>query len=113
MFAANRDFVRRHPVATKRMLRAVLKANQICASEPDRAARSLVDRRYVENYAYALAALKSIPYGVWRDYDPANTLNFYALRLRDARLIKSTPQKILADGSDWRFLNELRNELKG
>jgi NitT/TauT family transport system substrate-binding protein len=34
------------------------------------------------------------------------------LRLRDAGLIKSTPQKIIADGTDWRFLNELKSELK-
>ncbi len=27
-------------------------------------------------------------------------------------LIKSTPQKIIADGTDWRFLNELKRELK-
>ena len=26
--------------------------------------------------------------------------------------IKSTPQKIIADGTDWRFLNELKRELK-
>jgi hypothetical protein len=25
---------------------------------------------------------------------------------------KSTPQKIIADGTDWRFLNELKRELK-
>jgi hypothetical protein len=27
-------------------------------------------------------------------------------------LVKSTPQKIIADGTDWRFLNELKRELK-
>jgi NitT/TauT family transport system substrate-binding protein len=27
-------------------------------------------------------------------------------------MIKSTPQKIIAAGTDWRFLNELRRELK-
>jgi NitT/TauT family transport system substrate-binding protein len=27
-------------------------------------------------------------------------------------LIKSSPQKIIADGADWRFLNELKRELK-
>lgn len=39
-------------------------------------------------------------------------VRFYALRLREAGLIKATPQKILADGADWRFLNELKKELK-
>jgi NitT/TauT family transport system substrate-binding protein len=28
-------------------------------------------------------------------------------------MIASTPQKILAQGTDWRFLNELKKELKG
>jgi hypothetical protein len=31
---------------------------------------------------------------------------------RDVGLIKSTPQKIIADGTDWRFLDELKRELK-
>jgi len=30
-----------------------------------------------------------------------------------AGMIKSTPQKIIAEGTDWRFLNELKKELKG
>ena len=34
--AANRAFVRKHPVATKRALRAILKASDICALEPER-----------------------------------------------------------------------------
>jgi NitT/TauT family transport system substrate-binding protein len=34
------------------------------------------------------------------------------LRLREAGVIKATPQKILADGTDWRSLNELKKELK-
>jgi NitT/TauT family transport system substrate-binding protein len=27
-------------------------------------------------------------------------------------MIKSTPSKIIAQGTDWRFFNELRRELK-
>ena len=42
MLAGNREFVRRHPVATKRAMRAILKAADLCASEPARAARLLV-----------------------------------------------------------------------
>ena len=34
-------------------------------------------------------------------------------RLHEAGMIKSTPQKIIAQGTDWRFLNELKKELKG
>jgi NitT/TauT family transport system substrate-binding protein len=42
MLQARRDFVQKHPVATKRALRAILKAADICAQEPERAARYLV-----------------------------------------------------------------------
>ena len=27
-------------------------------------------------------------------------------------MIKSTPQQIIAEGTDWRFLNEIKRELK-
>ena len=43
----NREFVRKHPVATKCVLRAFLKATDLGASEPERVARLLVDRGYV------------------------------------------------------------------
>ena len=113
MFVGNRDFVRKHPVATKRALRAILKADQVCALEPERIARSIVDRGFTKSYEYALQTMKDVPYGKWRQYSPEDTVRFYALRLREAGLIKSAPQKILADGTDWRFLNELKKELKG
>jgi NitT/TauT family transport system substrate-binding protein len=32
--------------------------------------------------------------------------------MREAGFIKSSPQKIIADGTDWRFLNEVKKELK-
>ena len=109
---ASRDFVRQHPAATKRVLRAILKANQICALEPERAARLLVDKGYTKQYDYAVQTLKEIPYGNWRDYDPEDTARFYSLRLHEAGLIKNNPQKILAQGTDWRFLRELKKEMK-
>ncbi len=112
MIIGNRDFVRKHPVATKRALRAILKANTICALEPERAARHLVDKGFTPRFDYALQALKDIPYAAWRSYDPADTIRFYALRLHEAGMIKSSPQKILAQGTDWRFLDELKKELK-
>jgi NitT/TauT family transport system substrate-binding protein len=57
--------------------------------------------------------MKEIPYNMWREYDPEDTLRFYALRLHEAGMITSTPQKIIAQGTNWRFLNELKRELKG
>jgi hypothetical protein len=52
-------------------------------------------------------------YGKWRQYDAEDTVRFYALRLREAGVIKSSPQKIIAQGTDWRFFNELKKEFKG
>src|SRR5712692_9408238 len=100
MVSANREFARKHPVATKRALRAILKAADVCAREPERVARFLVDKGYAKNYDYALRALKDIPYAKWREYDPEDTVRFYALRLHEVGMIKSTPQKIIAEGTD-------------
>jgi NitT/TauT family transport system substrate-binding protein len=115
MVAANRDFVRKYPIATKRALRAILKAADVCAREPERVARFLVDKGYTANYKYALQTMKEMEmaYGHWREYDPADTLRFYALRLHEAGMIKLSPNKIIAQGTDWRFLNELKKEMKG
>jgi NitT/TauT family transport system substrate-binding protein len=109
----HREFVRKHPIATKRALRAILKAADICALEPDRAARALVDGGFTPRYDYALQTMKDLPYNKWRVYDPEDSVRFYALRLREAGMIKSTPQRLIAQGTDWRFLNELKKELKG
>jgi NitT/TauT family transport system substrate-binding protein len=35
------------------------------------------------------------------------------LRLREVGMLKSTPQKLITQGTDWRFLKELKKELKG
>src|SRR5262249_10887691 len=113
MAIGNRDFVRQNPVATKRALRAMLKAADICAVEPERAARTLVERGVTGRYDYALQTMKDVVYTRWREYNPADTLRFYALRLQEAGMVKASPQKILAQGTDWRFLNELKKELKG
>jgi NitT/TauT family transport system substrate-binding protein len=113
VLAGNREFVRRHPVATKRVLRAILKATDFCASDPAAAARRLVDGGFTRNYDYALQTLKEVLYNKWREYDVEDSIRFYSLRLREAGMIKSTPGKIIADGTDWRFLNELKRELKG
>jgi NitT/TauT family transport system substrate-binding protein len=37
----------------------------------------------------------------FREYDAEDTAPFYALLLREAGIIRSTPQKIIADGPDW------------
>jgi NitT/TauT family transport system substrate-binding protein len=113
MIAGRQEFVRKYPVATKRALRAILKAADLCAAEPERIARSLVEKKYVTQYDYTLQAMRELPYGKWREYDPEDTIRFYSLRLHEAGLIKSSPQKLIAQSTDWRFLNELKKELKG
>jgi NitT/TauT family transport system substrate-binding protein len=112
MLTANREYVRKYPVATKRVLRAILIATDLCATDPARVARAIVDGGFTDRYDYALAALQEVQYDKWREYDPDDTLRYYALRLHEAGMIKSLPNKIIADGTDWRFLNELKRELK-
>ena len=62
MLAGNPDYVRTYPVATKRVLRAILKATDLCATEPARVARQLVDGGFTPRYDYALQTLRDIPY---------------------------------------------------
>lgn len=114
LLTANREFVRKHPVATKRALRAILKRADAIAREPEPTARLLIEKGYVKNddYEYVRQMLKEIPYGQWRDYEPEDTLRFYALRLHEVGMIKHSPQKIIAQGTDWRFLRELKKEMK-
>ena len=106
--AANRDFVAKNPVATKRAVRALLKAADICAREPERVATMLRARGYESRYEIGLEVLKSLPYNRWREANPEDTIRFHALRLHEVGMIKSSPQKIIAQGTDWRFLNELK-----
>lgn len=112
MVTARRDFVQQHPVATKRALRALLKAADICAQEPVRAAHYIVDKGYEGRYEVAHEVLIQVSYRKWREANPEDSLRFYALRLHEVGMIKTNPNKLIAQGTDWRFLNELKKELK-
>ena len=116
----NRDFVEKHPAATKRALRAILKAADVCAREPERAARYLVDKGFTPHsvaistpftYDQVLDAITGVSYAAWREFDPEDTVRFFALRLREAGLVKSTPDDLIARATDWRYLNEIKREL--
>jgi len=111
LIASTKEFVSKHPVATKRALRAILKAGDICSAEPSRVARLIADRG-LASYENALQMFQEIPYGKWRQINAEDSLRFFALRMREIGYLKATPQKIIADGTDWRFFNELRRELK-
>jgi NitT/TauT family transport system substrate-binding protein len=112
LLTGNPDFVSKHPTATKRVVRAILKATDLCAAEPEMAAQRLVDGGIAPSYEDALQTMKEVPYGTWREYHPEDTLRFFALRLHDAGMITATPNQLIAEGTDWRFLNELKRELK-
>jgi NitT/TauT family transport system substrate-binding protein len=111
LIASTKEYVSKNPVATKRALRAILKAGDLCAVDPSRAARLVADRG-LTSYDNAFQMLRELPYGRWREFDPNDSLRFFALRMHDVGAIKSTPQQIIDRGTDWRFLNELRRELK-
>ena len=113
MATFNRDFVQTRPVATKRALRALLKATDMTALHPEQAAKLMVDKGITPRYDYALQAMQDIPYNRWRQYNPEDTIRFYALLLRGVGMVKSTPDEIIKQGTDWRFLNELKKELLG
>jgi NitT/TauT family transport system substrate-binding protein len=112
MLVGRTEFVREYPIATKRIVRAWLKATDLCASEPERMAHLMVDKGFTPRYDYALQTLQELPYGVWRDFDPEDTVRFFALRLNEAGYIKSTPDRIINEHTNWRFLNEVKRELK-
>ncbi len=113
LVTSTHQFVAKNPVATKRAVRAILKGADLCATDPDRSARALVARRFTLRVDFAAQVLRELPYGKWREYDPEDTIRFYALRLHEAGLLRSNPQKLIARASDWRFLQELKQELKG
>jgi len=112
MLAGSADYVSRYPVATKRVLRALFKAADLCVSEPELVARQTVDGGFALNYNYALKTLTDARFDRWRELDPEDTMRFYALRMHEIGLIKSSPQTIIDDGTDWRSLDELKRELK-
>ena len=104
MWIGNVDFVRRNPIATKRVVRAMMRATDICAAKPDWVAHRLVDRGITPRYDYARQTFDDASYRAWRDFDSEDSVRFYALRLRELGLIKSSPDKIITQGTDWRFI---------
>ena len=111
VLAGNRDFVRANPVATKRAMRAILKSADLCG-QPESTAKHLVSRGFYKDPDITLQMLRDLPYARWREFDSEDTVRYYALRLHEAGMIKSSPKKILTEMTDFRLLNELKKELK-
>jgi NitT/TauT family transport system substrate-binding protein len=110
MVTGNRDFVSKHPIASKRATRAILKARAVCELEPQRAAQVMVDRGYPTTTTW-LFRLERDPLGKWRCSTRKTPCAFRPPSTR-VGMIWSTPQQIIAQGTDWRFLNELKKEMK-
>ncbi len=113
MISGNQKFIQKNPVATKRAVRAILKGNDIVARNPELATDELIRRkiRKESERKYVLQALKDIPYGNWREYNPEDTVRFYALRLRDVGMIKTAPEEFITRHTDWRVIKSLKREL--
>jgi NitT/TauT family transport system substrate-binding protein len=92
---------------------AILKANDLVAQDPAMAAKLIIDKKIrPPALEKPLAqAFREIPYGKWRDYNPEETIRFYALRLRELGMTKYSPNEIIAQNSNWSFLNSLKSEL--
>jgi NitT/TauT family transport system substrate-binding protein len=111
MVTVNNDFLAKNPVATKAALRAILQATDICALHPEIPARLMFDKGFAPVYQYALEAMQEIPYNRWRVYDPDDTVRFYGLLLRGVNMIQKTPEEMIAHGTNWTFLNQLKAEM--
>jgi NitT/TauT family transport system substrate-binding protein len=107
-----RDFVTQYPSATKRAIRALLKATDLCAEEPERAARIVVKKGFEPRFDMVTKVLEEVPYRSWREANAEDALRFYALRLYEVGMIKTNPTKLIAQGVDWRFVNAIKKELK-
>jgi len=110
--ATNRKFAQRYPIATRRALRALLKATDVCADDPERAARLVVGHVFKDKYDYVLQAIKEIGYANWRIYETEDTVRFWALRLRELGVVRVSPNQVLAENTDFRFITALKRELK-
>ena len=113
MLAGNSAYVRDHPVATKRILRALMKSVDLCLSKPELQVQAAVEKGFVGDYEIALQTMSDVKYGVWREYDPEDSMRFFGLRMKEVGLLKSNPNDLIAKGTDWSFLADVKRELKG
>ena len=113
LMIGTRQFITKYPIATKRALRALMKANDLVAGNPAMAAQLLVDKGIgkASEQKYFTQAFSDIPYDKWRLYNPEDTIRFYSLRLNELGLIKYSPSEIIAKNTDWSHLVSLKSEL--
>jgi NitT/TauT family transport system substrate-binding protein len=112
MLVGSKDYVTSYPAATRRVLRAIFKAADLCTSSPEWIAQQMVERGFAERYDYVLRTLKEIRYTAWRDLDPEDSVRFFALRLNEVGLLRASPHAVNDQAADWHFVDELKRELK-
>ncbi len=113
LMIGTRQFITKYPIATKRALRALMKANDLVARNPAMAAKLIIEKKIrPPALEKPLAqAFSDIPYDKWRHYNPEDTIRFWALRLRELGFTKYSPSEIIAKNTDWSHLSSLKNEL--
>jgi NitT/TauT family transport system substrate-binding protein len=109
---ATRAYATAYPWATKHAMRAILRGIDIVTKDRKAAVDIAVKKGFATDAKLMLEAITPLNYG-WRDFDPADSLRYFALKLADAKLIKKTPSQIIADGTDYAFFRQMQKELKG
>jgi len=113
MILGRRDFIRKNPIATRKVIRSILRANDLVSQDPEMAAQLLVDRKLRKAFdqEFMAQALREIPYDKWRDYSPEDTIRFWALRLNELGIIKYSPQEYISKNTDWSHIASLKKEM--
>ena len=113
MIIGRRDFIKNNPIATRKVIRSILRANDMVAQDPAMAAQMLIDwkLRKADDQKFVAQAFSEIPYDKWKDYSPEDTIRFWALRLKELGIIKYTPQEVISKNTDWSHLASLKKEL--
>jgi NitT/TauT family transport system substrate-binding protein len=110
LLVATRDYATANPWATKRATRAILRGIDIVTKDRKAAVDIAVKKGFATDASQMLAAIQPLNYG-WREYDPAESLRYFALKLADAKLIKKTPAQIVAE-TDFSFFRQMQRELR-
>jgi NitT/TauT family transport system substrate-binding protein len=105
---ANRNFVQKNPVATKRALRALMKASDEAESQPAAAARYIVDKGYRPNYDDVVQSFKEMGHNRWREMDHEASARFWLGSLQASGLLKGAPEKLLSENVNLSFVKELK-----
>ncbi|MFC1657556.1 ABC transporter substrate-binding protein [Candidatus Moduliflexota bacterium] len=113
LITGRRDFINKNPIATRKVLRSILRANDLVSQDPEMAAQLLVDRklRTADDQEFMAQALREIPYDKWRHYSPEDTIRYYALRFKESGATKYSPNEIIEQNTDWSHLASLKDEL--